>query len=187
MAEVPLSGTRMAGICMIRSRAGKDVRIYGILGIISLGVKSKTYCSWPSLSVNVFKQSSSGILACGLDVIRGRKPPVSLFLGTCSNDSCGFERFFGAVVKRDFEAVGACIPVSIALLLGHLIHTFSPLGLNRLTTPVYSSRLVSAFSSKLSMTSTTPFQLPSMASTSGSFGPTASELAAAFSKRRCAS
>jgi hypothetical protein len=36
------------------------------------------------------------------------------------------------------------------------------------------------------MTSTTALQLPSIDSTSGSLGPTASELAAAFSRRRCA-
>jgi hypothetical protein len=44
-----------------------------------------TYCSLFLLSLNVFRHSSSGTFACGLEVINGRKPPVSLFVGTCSH------------------------------------------------------------------------------------------------------
>jgi hypothetical protein len=144
------------------------------------------YCSLPLLSLNVFKHSSIGTFAWGFETIKGRKPPVSLLVGTCSKRSWGFAMcFFSAMLGRALVAV--CVHVNSRFSVPPAVsHTCSAPGLRRFTTPVYSSRLVSAFSSKLSMTSTTPLQLASMASTSGSLGPTASELAAAFSRRRCA-
>lgn len=90
----------------------------------------------------------------------------------------------GAVVR-----VGVCevtCQFNVSVKQSVCILTCSLPGLSLLTAPVYSSKLISAFSSRLSTTSTIPLQPPSTESTSRSRGRTISVLPVALPRRRSA-
>ena len=77
MVQVRCAYTTTVGIRTFRFLFGRDAGIYLMSTPLQESNLCKPYCSRPRLSLKVCKHFSSGTFACGFEVRRGRKPPVS--------------------------------------------------------------------------------------------------------------